>query len=41
MYCMFLWFLLCPCKTSPVLVGVEFLAAVDNREQFPFDVCVP
>ena len=27
-------------KTSAVKVGVEFLAAVDNSKQFPFDVCV-
>ena len=27
-------------KTSAVQVGVEFLAAVDNSKQFPFDVCV-
>ena len=23
-----------------VQLGVEFVAAVDNRKQFPFDVCV-
>ena len=27
-------------KTSAVQVGVEFLVAVDNSKQFPFDVCV-
>ena len=27
-------------KTTAVKVGVEFLAAVDNSKQFPFDVCV-
>ena len=27
-------------KTSAVKVGVEFLAAVDNSKQLPFDFCV-
>ena len=27
-------------KTSALQVGVEFLVAVDNSKQFPFDVCV-
>ena len=27
-------------RASVVQVGVEFLAAVENSKQFPFDVCV-